>query len=1157
MKFTRLKITGFKSFVDTTVLDIKPGLTGLVGPNGCGKSNIVEAMKWNMGEAGPSRLRAGEMNDIIFAGTKGRPSRNSAEVILTIENNNEELLQTYTNGAEIEVSRKIEKDEGSTYRINNKEVRQRDVQILYADIAIGSRSNAIVDQGQVGKIINSKPQERRHILEEAAGISGIHARKHESELKLKSTENNLDKLEEIITNDVNRLKELSKQSNQAKRYKNISENIRKLEATILYQRWNNNLEKIESNKKQLETCTENVNQITRKIAAKSLQQQKIENNLPSLREENQKYSNILNKLNVEYDILIKEEETLSLEQTKQIDSIKHLITEIFSEEKLYKELDVQQKQITNSINIINANTTGTNIDKLKEKLEILQKEEADDSEKLTESERALTYNSSKRENLENEVTKINIQIEEAKNILKKTIDEIQNSNSMNKENNKKDAFLNQISLLKDKLKHEDNSEESTLKKLDIINKEIKKFNEEINQKKIVLQDKIRNIDQYNASKDILTKLFESNEKNIVINYLKFPKGYEKAIEAALGHGLKASLEKASIEWRKVDQLALKELPNGIESLSNHTKGVPEVLNILKLTGLVETTEQGDLLHHKLLPGQQLVTKNGGLWRWDGYTHTENAKTPANQILQNKTNLIELTSKINSVQKETIIYEADIFNLESKIAFSEKLKIENNEILLKINNSKINIRNIIEKEQSALSIYIESNMENKTKLAILESSKSKNEYLLQTLSSELKLCIKKENSLTQIEDLKNNIDQITLINNQKKMELSNHISIYQKELSSIENRENQLIRLVNEKSRLDTQINNIKNRIEHLKVNKNAAELEVKKLDLKPIQIKEEKIKILKETDNLKEKLTKISEELLSKENENKSILNELRSFNEELINYREDKARQEGLLQQSIERNNDDKERIYEKLQIIPDKFNEIIDTSIEISDIEESNLALEKLIIQRERIGPVNLVAEEDSEILRAKLEEIEKEKEDLINAISKLRSSIRAINKEARTRLVEAFEEVNKHFKELFTSLFGGGEAYLKLEGSDDPLESGLELMASPPGKKLQQMSLLSGGEQALTAMALIFSVFLTKPSPICVLDEVDAPLDESNVDRFLDLIDSISKKSKTKFLVVSHHRLTMARMDRLYGVTMQEPGVSQLVSVSLKDAEKIKVV
>ena len=1156
MKFTRLKIIGFKSFVDTTVLDIKPGLTGLVGPNGCGKSNIVEAMKWNMGEAGPSRLRAGEMNDIIFAGTKGRPSRNSAEVTLTIENNNEELLQAYTDSSEIEVSRKIEKDDGSTYQINNKEVRQRDVQILYADIAIGSRSNAIVDQGQVGKIINSKPQERRQILEEAAGISGIHARKHETELKLKSTETNLDKLEEIITNDVSRLKELSRQSNQAKRYKTISENIRKLEATILYQRWNSNKEKIEINKKQLESCTENVNQITRKIASVSLQQQNIENDLPALREENQKYSNILNKLKVEYDILIKEEESISLEKAKQKDTIKNLIAEIFNEEKLFKELDIQYKELTSNINTIKINTTDININELKENLENLKKEEAYNSEKLTESERALAYNTSQIENLQNEIVKLKLQKEETKNSLQKNIEEIKNLNTISKENNEKDVFLNKIDILKKKLKDEDSKEISTLKKLDIIVKKIKNLNEKIDQKKIVLQNKLRSIDQYNASKDILTKLFESDEKNIVINYLKFPNGFEKAIEAALGHGLKASLEKSSIEWRNIDQQSLKSLPEGIKSLSDYTKGVPEVLNILKLTGLVDTSEQGDLLQHKLIPGQQLVTKNGGLWRWDGYTHTENAKTPANQILQNKTNLIELTSKINSLQSEISNHETDILNLNSEINSSENNKIDNNAILLKINNSKIDIRSIIEKEQSAMSIYIENNNVNKTKLAILESSKSKNEYLFKKLSNELAICLKKELSVSQIEDLKKNINQITSKNNEKKIELNNYFSVYQKELSAIDNRENHLNQLVNEKSRLDSQINNIKNRIKNLKYNKNHLELDIKNLDLKPIQIEKLKLKIFNEIDNLKKKSNNISEKLLNKENENKSILNELKTYNEELINYREDKARQESLLQQSIERNNEDRERIYEKLKITPDKFNEIIDLSIETQGIEESNLALEKLIIQRERIGPVNLVAEEDSEKLRIKLEEIDKEKEDLINAINKLRSSIRAINKEARARLLEAFDEVNKHFKELFTNLFGGGEAYLNLEGSDDPLESGLELMASPPGKKLQQMSLLSGGEQALTAMALIFSVFLTKPSPICVLDEVDAPLDESNVDRFLDLIDSISKKSETRFLVISHHRLTMARMDRLYGITMQEPGVSQLVSVSLKDAEKINV-
>jgi len=1156
MKFTRLKITGFKSFVDTIALDIKPGLTGLVGPNGCGKSNIVEAMKWNMGEAGPSRLRAGEMNDVIFSGTKGRPSRNSAEVILTIENNNEKLLQTYTNSDEIEVSRKIEKDEGSTYRINNKEVRQRDVQILYADIAIGSRSNAIVDQGQVGKIINSKAQERRQILEEAAGISGIHARKHETELKLKSTEVNLEKLEEIITNDRMRLKELSRQSNQAKRYKIISENIRELDAIILYQRWNKNLINIERLKKELETFTENVNEVTRKISSKSLQQEKIENDLSPLREEAQKYANLLNKFKVEYDLLIKEEESLSLEQATQKENIKYLKMEILNEENLHKELDNQFKELDNVISKISSNNTNINLSQLNENLENAKKEEAYNSEVLTEAERVLSYNISQRDNLNNDISKLKLQNIDAVNNLKNTREELNNLNNISKDNDKKDIFYKDINILKKKLQEEDINEELIIKKIDLVKAEIKKFNEQTNEKKIVLQGKLRNIDQYNASKDILTKLFESDEKNIVINYLKFPKGFEKAIEASLGHGLKAALEKSSIEWRNIEQNTLNKLPEGIISLSEHAKGVPEVFNILKLTGLVENTVQGDLLQHKLMPGQQLVTKNGGLWRWDGYTHNEDAKTPANQILQNKTNLIDLNSKIKTSLLEADKCESIILNLHSTIEVAEKNIREYNTKLLNIHNNKIEIRNTIEQKQNALSIYIENHNENRTKLAILQSSKSKYKQLLETLSNDMDNYQNKEKSLISIEILKKNINQITIKNNEKKIELSNQISIYQKELSTIENKENQLTQLKNEQFRLSAQLTNIINRINNLKNNQSKAELNLKNLDFKPIKIEDSKIKILKEIDNLEENLTKTSNLLSESENTNKNIINDLRSYNEELIQYRENRARQEGLLQQSHERQNDDKEIIYEKLNISPDKFNEIIDISKEFLDIEQSNLALEKLIIQRERIGPVNLVAEEDSEKLRIKLEEIEKEKEDLINAISKLRTSIRTINKEARSKLLEAFEEVNKYFKELFINLFGGGEAYLKLEGSDDPLESGLELMASPPGKKLQQMSLLSGGEQALTAMALIFSVFLTKPSPICVLDEVDAPLDESNVDRFLDLIDSISKKSGTRFLVVTHHRLTMARMDRLYGITMQEPGVSQLVSVSLKEAEKIKI-
>jgi chromosome segregation protein len=1153
MKFTRLKITGFKSFIDTTILDIKEGLTGLVGPNGCGKSNIVEAMKWNMGEAGPSKLRAGEMNDLIFAGTKGRASRNSAEVILTIENS-ENSLQSYKNDEEIEVSRKIGKDDGSTYRINNKEVRQRDVQILFADLAIGSRSNSIVDQGQVGKIINSKPQERRKILEEAAGISGIHARKHESELKLKSTEINLEKLEEIISNDKMRLKELFRQSNQAKKYKNIAENIRKTEAIILYQRWKDTLRYIDENKKALQVYIDNVDAITRNISKTDILQQEIEKDLPSLRLESQSYSSLLNKFKVEYDVLNKEEENLIIEQENQKKNIQYMETEILNEQKLFSSLNSQYEKLDIEIDKISKKDSKTNLDILNKNLQKAKSEEKFNLETLKEAERKLNYNVSQRENLNNELKKLELQLKENKLYLVNTKKEYTLLNNDNKNIDQKNLFLKNIDDLKQKLQSKDIEEENICKNINTINIEIKKYQDSINEKNTSLQKSYRKLEQFNASKNILTKLFESDDYNIVINFLKYPKGYEKAIEACLGYGLKASLEASSIEWRNIPQESLFQLPENIDNLSKFTQGVPEVVNILKLTGIVSSISEGDRLQHKLKPGQQLVTSNGGLWRWDGYTHNEEAETPANQILQNKTNLIEINSKINKTQNEIDKYKTDIQKTEIKINAAEKVKNKNNDTIQKINNIKIQLRNDIEQLQINLSKYIENNGEKRTKIAILESSINKYEQTIKFINKEIDSFKKNLNSLVNEKILRENIEKFSIKNNDKKNELTNQISIYQKELSFLENKEQQLNQIRNEKSRLSSQIANITQRINNLKERKVHSQLNVKNMELKPKQIKEKKNNIIDQIDKTTKQLSASENKLSIIENKNKEINNSLKKLNEELIIQSENKARHEGLLQQAGERQKDEKDIVFEKLNITPDNFHKVIDLNENLPNSEQSSLTLEKLLLQRERIGPINLVAEQDSENLIDKLKEIELERDDLVNAIGKLRTSIRSINKEAKVRLLDAFKEVNKNFKILFTDLFGGGEAYLELTESDNPLDSGLELMASPPGKKLQQMSLLSGGEQALTAMSLIFSVFLTKPSPICVLDEVDAPLDESNVDRFLDLIESISHKSKTRFLVVSHNRLTMARMHRLYGVTMQEPGVSQLVSVSLKEAENI---
>ena len=440
--------------------------------------------------------------------------------------------------------------------------------------------------------------------------------------------------------------------------------------------------------------------------------------------------------------------------------------------------------------------------------------------------------------------------------------------------------------------------------------------------------------------------------------------------------------------------------------------------------------------------------------------------------------------------------------------------------------------------------------------MVESSISENEVTIKLINDEIKEIETEEKQLIEQKSLNNEVLKLEKIYKKKSLELSQILSVYHQTLSEVNTKKTRHNSLNQELQRYEEQVINITERLKYLEVSKEKNYRNLINLKELPSMIKNKKTKILKQISDIHINKQTVLKELQTHENLYEKISNNYINENEKLTESREKRARQEGLYEQSQLQIVNNKERIKEKLNLEPEDLIKTLKLPADqLPDIEDSEYSLEKLILKRERVGPVNLVAEKDASELETKLEEIERERDELITAINKLRGSIGSINRESRSRLLRAFDIVNNHFKEKFTQLFGGGEAYLKLEGSDDPLEAGLELMASPPGKKLQQLDLLSGGEKAITALALIFSVFLTKPSPVCILDEVDAPLDDSNVDRFCNLIDEITKKSKTRFLIVTHHRLTMARMDRLYGVTMNEPGVSQLVSVSLREAEYIK--
>ena len=812
MKFKQLDITGFKSFSEKTTFLIEDGLTGVVGPNGCGKSNIVESLRWCMGENSAKSMRGSGMEDVIFSGTSNRPSKNISEVTLLLDNQNKEGPTQYKEFDEISIKRKIEKDRGSKYYINDKEVRAKDIQTFFADLSTGAHSPSLRSQGKIGQLVTAKPIERKSILEEAAGISGIHARRHEAETRLNAAENNLKRADELKRQQQKQLDNLKKQAEEATRYKEISKQIKKVEAGLYYLK----VKEIEKDKKKV---AEKLGEIEDEISAINID---LNHNNSLLEEENKKLAPLrdkkleslasLQKLNLEISNLEEEDTRVKSLQEKLEKSIKTLESDLEREKSISLDADLNEKRI------------------LKEKKELLN----------TENE-LLDVESSASKELKNSKSKL---------------ESLQS---------KLDAMLNEIE--KDIDKGKKLSKETF--------KELKK----------------------------LVKSITSSQEEYAENY-----GKDKSIQSD------------SIKRKERIKNIDVELENWINLRSNSEKMTSE------LTGR----------KNKLLLEMSENQKN-----------PERIATSKGQNLQN----LENTKKRNQ-------------EIESELVESEK----------KYNSINQNIKEI------------------QLKLSGLKENKARNEATIE----------------------------------------------------GIENRKKDLLY----------------------------------------------------------------------------SVKSELNIDNENVI-----------LSQSDL---ND----------VSPEAF----------PSLEEQLQKVEKIKKQRESLGSVNLRADEETKKYETEIKKMEDDRADLYSAIVKLKTSIDELNQKGRERLLEAFTKVNRKFNEVYTKLFNGGTAKIELVDSEDPLEAGLEMFVSPPGKRLQSITLLSGGEQALTALSLVFAVFLVNPSPICVLDEVDAPLDDANVTRFCGLLDELTKITNTKFIIITHHALTMSRMHRLYGVTMAEQGVSQLVSVDLQKAEEL---
>jgi chromosome segregation protein len=878
MKFKKLEIVGFKSFADRTHLLIEDGLTGIVGPNGCGKSNIVEALRWCMGETSAKSLRGSGMEDVIFSGTSDRPSKNIAEVNIFLENN--ENVTQYRDTPEIEVKRRIEKDKGSSYYINGKEVRARDVQILFADLSTGAHSPSMVSQGKVGSLITAKPTDRRAILEEAAGIGGLHARRHEAELRLTAAENNLKKADDIMKQIETQLKNLLKQAEEASRYKTISNDIKKNEVLLSYL-------KIQEINKELKESQDALNEIDDDISAVTIEKNYSSELLDSenkrikpLRNDFAEITSKLQRLNLEYEELFKQEQRTKEEAEKLRIDLKNTNDDLQSEN-------------------ININNAGSNIKRLtEEKSEILEFE--------------------------------------------KTYYEIENQS----------------------------------------NSDFKKISEQLNYEQKELE---------NISEKIFANISGLQNKNEINNYLSSVKNF----------------------------------------INNQSKILNDTINNFENTEL--------------------------------YNVKENLKSLLNGFSETS----KITDDFDNLIKRNL-ERASSFNKEDmRSQFTEKT------ILLK---------------------------ELQEKYAVF---------------------------LSKYETIKND-------------------SIKRKE--RIKSIDNEIDNWRNLEQNSRTKSENLNSRLKNL-------EKEIIKIQIRPSEIGEQKGFYQENIKNTEEAKNKINSEIEAAENKISEINKLLSDINEKVLIGREKKARFETLIDNHKSKVIELENKVREDFKCsIDDLLNEEDKTSIEKTNLDEIEIKLKQLKDERDNMGAVNLRADDETKNLENQITKMMEDRKDLLAGILKLKSSINELNQKGREKLIDAYDKVGRKFNDVYTKLFGGGNARLELVESDDPLEAGLELLVSPPGKKLQSITLLSGGEQALTAMALIFAVFLINPAPICILDEVDAPLDDANVTRFCSLIEELTKITETKFIVITHHALTMSRMNRLYGVTMAERGVSQLVAVDLEKAEEL---
>lgn len=1148
MKFSRLRLVGFKSFCEATDFHIEPGLTGVVGPNGCGKSNLVEALRWVMGENSYKSMRASGMDDVIFAGSANRPSRNSAEVALVLDNADRSAPAAFNDAETLEISRRIERDQGSTYRINAREVRAKDVQLLFADASTGARSPAMVRQGQIGEIISAKPQQRRRILEEAAGIAGLHSRRHEAELRLKGAEDNLNRLEDVMKQLDSQVESLRRQARQATRYKGLAAEIRQHNALAHFIAHRSVTRDITEAERKLEADVRDLAERTLHQAEAARLQAIAAHDLPPLRDGEARAGATLQRLVMAREQLDAEEQRAKGRLSELERRLAQLDRDLAREKALIDDAaDVLGKLDAEASDLeIAAESDGELEYEAKEKLADAEGKLADSERALAEAQSALSDLNARRTALEQALTAETQRLQRFENELAQVNVEL---SALQEDAGGEDQLL----ALGERLSQAEAAvEEAERLALEAEERHARLREQEAGERQQFVEAD-RAAQRIETEVRTLTKLLASASSDLwppIVEDISVEKGYEAALGAALGDDLEASGNtSAPAHWARVgDGAGDPALPPGVQSLGALVHAPAALTRRLAQIGVVLRTD-GANLQKLLKPGQRLVSREGDLWRWDGFVAAAEAPTPAARRLAEKNRLGELHERADAARKIADERRASADSIQEALraaALAETQARGDARAAARALTEAHEALAAAERRRGQLASRLSALSEAASRL-----SQSRDEA--QAKREEAALALQ---TLAPTAQLSGKLERARAAAANARAEAAEARAAVQGILREAQNRQARRAAIAAERQSWDERRDRARAQIGEIEVRIDEAREECQQLEEAPALFLEKRRRLMAEVEAAEEARRLAADARADAENRLAEADRLARLALDAMSAVREEKARSEARVEALRQRREDIVKTIATDLECEPQALAALagVSPADDLPELSEVEKRLETLKQDRERLGAVNLRADDELGEVEQKRDALAREREDLSEAIRKLRLAIQSLNKEGRERLLAAFEVVNGHFRELFTTLFGGGSAELQLVESDDPLEAGLEILARPPGKKPSTMTLLSGGEQALTALSLIFAVFLTNPSPICVLDEVDAPLDDANVERFCDLLDEMTKKTDTRFVTITHNPITMARMDRLFGVTMAERGVSQLVSVDLQQAETL---